>query len=95
MLRELREAQSLSREALARAAGISAKTIEAHEYGRTADVGVSIAFRIAVALGVSLDDLFSAEVKAMTLKEGSYLQVLGASALPETVSPLLEKASTL
>lgn len=69
ILREHREAKGLSREALARAAGVSAKTIEAHEYGRTADVSVSIAFRIAAALGVSLDDLFSAELKAVTLKE--------------------------
>lgn len=68
-LREHREAQNLSREALARAAGISTKTIEAHEYGRTSDVSVSIAFRIAAALGLPIDDLFSAVLKAMTLKE--------------------------
>lgn len=70
-LREHREAKKLSREALARAAGVSAKTIEAHEYGRTSDVSVSIAFRIAAALEVSLDDLFSADLKAMTLKEAA------------------------
>lgn len=67
-LREHREAQGLSREALARAAGVSAKTIEAHEYGRTTDVNVSIAFRIAAALELRLDDLFSAQLKAVTLK---------------------------
>ena len=67
-LREHREAATLSREALARLAGVSAKTIEAHEYGRTSDVSVSIAFRLAAALGLTLDDLFSADVKAMTLK---------------------------
>ena len=70
-LREHREAKGLSREALARAAGVSAKTIEAHEYGRTTDVSVSVAFRLSVALSVSLDDLFSAELKAMTLKEAA------------------------
>lgn len=70
-LREHREAKSLSREALARTAGVSAKTIEAHEYGRTSDVSVSIAFRIAAALGLTLDDLFSAELKAVTLKDAA------------------------
>lgn len=67
-LREHRETRNLSREALARAAGVSSKTIEAHEYGRTTDVSVTIAFRIAAALGLSMDDLFSIEVKAVTLK---------------------------
>lgn len=68
-LRELREAKGLSREGLARVAGVSAKTIEAHEYGRTSDVSVSIAYRIAAALELPLDDLFSASLKAVTLKE--------------------------
>ncbi len=68
-LREHREAKSLSREALAREAGVSAKTIEAHEYGRTADVSVSVAYRLAVALELALEDLFSVAVKAMTLKD--------------------------
>lgn len=67
-LREHREAKKLSREALARAAGVSAKTVEAHEYGRTTDVSVAVAFRIAAALGLTLDDLFSVELKAVTLK---------------------------
>lgn len=70
-LREHREAKGLSREMLARSAGVSTKTVEAHEYGRTSDVNVSIAFRLASALGIALDDLFSAALKAVTLKEAS------------------------
>lgn len=68
-LREHREAKGLSREALARASRVSMKTIEAHEYGRTSDVSVSIAYRISDALGLSMEDLFSAGFKAVTLKE--------------------------
>lgn len=70
-LREHREGKGLSREALAREAGVSAKTIEAHEYGRTAAVSVSIAYRLAIALRLTLEDLFSAGVKAMALKDAA------------------------
>lgn len=58
-LREHREASGLSRDALAKKAGVSAAVIEAHEIGRNQDTLVSVAVPLALALGIKLDELFS------------------------------------
>jgi len=58
-LRELRERQGLSREALARKAGVSAALIQAHEQGRKTDTYFSAAFHLAGALGVRIEELFA------------------------------------
>ena len=60
-LREHREARGLSREALAREAGVSAALIQAHEQGRNHDTHVSVAAPLARALGIRMEELFAAE----------------------------------
>jgi transcriptional regulator with XRE-family HTH domain len=57
-LRPLRDAKGWSRENLARRAGVSAKTIEAHEMGLTKDVFKSVSRALADALGVPEESLF-------------------------------------
>lgn len=68
-LREHREARGLSREALAREAGVSAALIEAHEYGRNKDTHISVAFPLARALGVGVTDLFAADDMGFRVNE--------------------------
>lgn len=58
-LREHREARGLSREALAREAGVSAALIQAHEQGRNRDTHVSVAAPLARALGIKMEELFA------------------------------------
>ena len=69
-LRELREGKHLSRDALARKAGVSSALIVAHEKGKNHDTLVSVAYPLAQALGVPLEDLFSPEDMALQIKEG-------------------------
>jgi transcriptional regulator with XRE-family HTH domain len=57
-LRPLRDAKGWSREKLARRAGISAKTIEAHEMGIAKDVFKSVSQSLATALEVPEESLF-------------------------------------
>jgi transcriptional regulator with XRE-family HTH domain len=57
-LRNLRDAQNWSREELGRRAGVSAKTIEAHEIGSPEDVYKSISCRLAAALRCDESALF-------------------------------------
>ncbi len=56
-MREIRQARSLSQTALAEAAGVSRGTVALIEAGRLAPT-VTVARRLASALGVTLDDLF-------------------------------------
>lgn len=67
-LREHREAKGLSREALAREAGVSAALIQAHEQGRNHDTHVSVAAPLALALGIRMDELFAAEDMGFRVK---------------------------
>jgi transcriptional regulator with XRE-family HTH domain len=57
-LRNLRDAKNWSREELGRLAGVSAKTIEAHEIGSPEDVYKSISSKLAAALGCDENALF-------------------------------------
>lgn len=57
-LRNLRDAKGWSREELGRLAGVSAKTIEAHEIGSPEDVYKSISSKLAQALGCDENALF-------------------------------------
>lgn len=68
-LREHREAKGLSREALARLAGVSAAVIEAHERGVKDDTYVSSASRLAEAMGLKMEDLFAPEDMGCRIKE--------------------------
>jgi transcriptional regulator with XRE-family HTH domain len=65
-LRNLRDALGWSREELARRAGVSAKTIEAHEIGSPEDVYKSISTKLAIALGCDESNLFFLEEYALT-----------------------------
>lgn len=56
-LRELREAAGLDKSALARLVGVSRQAITAYEKGAMQPT-LPVASRIAVALGVSIDELF-------------------------------------
>lgn len=56
-LRELREAAGLDKTALARAVGVSRQAITAYENGGMQPT-LPVASRIAIALGVSIDELF-------------------------------------
>lgn len=67
-LREHREAKGLSREALAREAGVSAALIQAHEQGRNHDTHVSVAAPLALALGIRMDELFAVEDMGFRVK---------------------------
>lgn len=68
-LREHREAKGLSREALARKAGVSAALVQAHEQGRNNDTHVSVAAPLARALGITMEDLFAAEDMGFRVNE--------------------------
>ena len=57
-LRSLRDARSWSREELAKRAGISAKTVEKHEIGRSTDVYKSVSSALALAFGCDESELF-------------------------------------
>lgn len=67
-LREHRAAQGLSRRALAEKAGVSAELIKQHEYGWARDTHVSVAFPLAWALGVRIDELYAEEDMALRVK---------------------------
>ncbi|WP_371827123.1 helix-turn-helix transcriptional regulator [Deinococcus sp. QL22] len=67
-LREHREARGLSREALAREAGVSAALIQAHEQGRNHDTHVSVASPLACALGIPMEELFAPEDMGLRVK---------------------------
>jgi DNA-binding XRE family transcriptional regulator len=60
-LRNLREQMGWSQEELAHRAGISSKTIQAHEYGIAKDVHMSIVAKVSSAFECATDDLFLPE----------------------------------
>jgi DNA-binding XRE family transcriptional regulator len=70
-LRALRERRGLTRERLATLADISMKTIEAHEYGRTNDVSMSVASSLAGALDVAIDELFLTPTTGARIASGA------------------------
>ena len=57
-IRELRRAQELSQEALAKRCGVSRQTINAIENDKY-DPTLALAFRLARQLGCTVDELFS------------------------------------
>jgi transcriptional regulator with XRE-family HTH domain len=62
-LAELRKARGLSQRGLAAAADISKSKIERLEYGenKIADISLSLAKRLADALGITMEDLLKLE----------------------------------
>lgn len=70
-LRTLREERGLTREALARCAGVSSILIEKHERGLGNDTYVSVAVRLSQALDVPVLDLFDAtDITGLRVKSG-------------------------
>ncbi len=62
-IQRIRQSHDLSREKLARLADVSTSTIIRMER-EDADVGAGIAARVAVALGVSMEEIFTDEAVA-------------------------------
>lgn len=57
-VRNERKSQGLSRDELAELANVSADTIKRYETGKTKSGSIDVAFNIAVALNISIADLF-------------------------------------
>ena len=57
-LRMFREKAGLSQQQLAIKSGVGKTTISSIEIGQTANPGVSAAFRLSRALGVTIEDIF-------------------------------------
>jgi|GEM_PF-4644842 len=89
-MRQIRRAHSLSQAALAQAAGVSRGTVALIEAGRLAPT-VTVARRLAAALGVTLDDLFG-DSGAPPVMEDSLTP--GSRALRRSDGSLLDAGTT-
>lgn len=74
-IQKLREEKRLSRPKLAELVGVSWETIKAYEV-KGAFPSIHVAFKLAVALGCKVDDLFSYSLEAVTSVEDEVMEEL-------------------
>lgn len=90
-LRSLREQMGWSQEELAQRAGISFKTIQAHEYGIAKDVHMSIVTKVSSAFKCATDVLFLSEDNGLRINSPSDPETLSSLETAKTERVVLQE----